>query len=109
MAETTIKLQPGDILYSSWGYEQTNIDFYRVIKLCGKTMVKLEKIGKLYSTEQYSEYTDSVLPDPRNSKSKSFRRKVYNYTRPGVMVNSYQWAAKWDGLPKAQTNAYYGH
>lgn len=109
MAETITKLEPGDILYSSWGYEQTNIDFYRVIKLCGKTMVELEKIGKLYSNEESNEYQDAVLPDPREIKSKSFRRKVYNHTRPGVMVNSYQWATIWDGRPKAQTNSYYGH
>ena len=25
-------LRVGDILYSSWGWEQTNIDFYQVIR-----------------------------------------------------------------------------
>jgi len=30
-------LRVGDILYSSWGYEQTNIDFYQVVEKKGQT------------------------------------------------------------------------
>lgn len=35
----------GDIFSASWGYEQTNIDFYQVIALRGKTQVVLAAIG----------------------------------------------------------------
>ena len=35
----------GDVFYDSWGYEQTNIDFYQVIALRGKTQVVLAAIG----------------------------------------------------------------
>jgi hypothetical protein len=30
-----VKVQPkvGDILYSSWGYDQTNIEFFKVVKV----------------------------------------------------------------------------
>lgn len=28
----------GDIFYTSWGYEQTNIEFYQVIKATAKTL-----------------------------------------------------------------------
>ena len=31
-------LRVGDILYSSWGWEQTNIDFYQVIAIRGCTV-----------------------------------------------------------------------
>jgi hypothetical protein len=32
---------PGDVLYTSWGYEQTNVDFYRVVALHGRATVEL--------------------------------------------------------------------
>ena len=38
-------VQVGDVFYDSWGYEQTNIDFYQVIALRGATQVVLAAIG----------------------------------------------------------------
>ena len=35
----------GDVFYESWGYEQTNIDFWEVVKLRGKTQVVLRAIS----------------------------------------------------------------
>lgn len=35
-------LKAGDILHSSWGYEQTNNDFYQVIAVKGKSVVLRE-------------------------------------------------------------------
>jgi len=35
----------GDVFYNSWGYEQTNIDFWQVVALKGKTMITLRAIG----------------------------------------------------------------
>ncbi|BFQ96361.1 hypothetical protein DAT1711_15850 [Enterococcus cecorum] len=29
--------QVGDIFYSSWGYEQTNVTFWQIVKLTEKT------------------------------------------------------------------------
>ena len=34
----------GDLFYDSWGYEQTNIDFYQVVALKGTTQVILKAI-----------------------------------------------------------------
>ena len=31
--------KPGDLFYTSWGYEQTNIDFYQVVSFKGQTVV----------------------------------------------------------------------
>lgn len=38
-------LKPGDILSSSWGYDQTNIDYYQVVGLIGSSMVYIREIG----------------------------------------------------------------
>lgn len=36
-------LRVGDILEASWGYEQTNINFYQVVALKGRTMVSVRE------------------------------------------------------------------
>jgi hypothetical protein len=36
----------GDVLVNSWGYEQTNVDYYQVTALVGKATVELRIIGK---------------------------------------------------------------
>ena len=58
------KISVGSILYSSWGYDQTNIDYYKVTKISttGKTC-KIVRIGsrRLEETGFMSERTE---PDP---------------------------------------------
>lgn len=34
----------GDVLYTSWGYDQTNLDFYEVTKVVGNKMVEIREI-----------------------------------------------------------------
>jgi hypothetical protein len=33
----TLDINVGDVLYNSWGYDQTNVDFYQVVEVKGKT------------------------------------------------------------------------
>ena len=46
-------LKVGDILNTSWGYEQTNVEFYQVVGLKGKSVL-LREVGKS------KEYTQSM-------------------------------------------------
>jgi hypothetical protein len=39
-------LKEGDILSCSWGYDQTNVDFYQVTKVVSDKTVKIRQIGK---------------------------------------------------------------
>ncbi|MEK8137965.1 hypothetical protein [Morganella morganii] len=41
-----VKISIGDIFCDSWGYEQTNVDFYQVVSLHGKKSVSLRKIAQ---------------------------------------------------------------
>jgi hypothetical protein len=38
-------LQVGDVLLCSWGYDQTNADYFQVKALIGKRSVKIQKIA----------------------------------------------------------------
>lgn len=43
---STHELQCGDVVYSSWGYEQTNIDFFQVVQVVSAKSVKLRQIAQ---------------------------------------------------------------
>lgn len=35
----------GDLFYASWGYEQTNVDFFQVVELVGATSVRVREVN----------------------------------------------------------------
>lgn len=66
------KAKVGDVFYISWGYDQTNVDFYRIRKLRGKTQaviepvdLKIKKVDGRGFMSQDSEYdpTTATLKD----------------------------------------------
>ena len=123
---TNHSLKVGDILHSSWGYDQTNATFFQVTALNGKTMVTVEQIGKRSVKDPAAGTPAGVLgvvPEPdsfytfsrwyRDGKAverNPMRRKVHY--GDGVHINSYMWATKCDPTkPKYDTIAmgYPGH
>jgi len=95
--------QVGDILYSSWGYDQTQVDFYQVTQVLGKSIV-LREIGSKVVKDEGSAIYLSAVP---NSFIGPPMKKIPNQYG-GVKINSSQSASKWDGKPKYQTGANYG-
>jgi hypothetical protein len=91
-------LKVGDILVSSWGYEQTNVDFYTVEALNGLTQVTLQKVGTSTTEDRPLAMTGKALPDRSVRLGKPFRRKV---DAEGLIKLAYSWARRWDGKPKA--------
>ena len=51
----------GDILYGSWGYDQTNVDFFQILEV-GNRSLKIRKIASrsLETTSWCSEYVEPV-------------------------------------------------
>jgi hypothetical protein len=90
-------LKVGDILVSSWGYDQTNVDFYTVIALNGLTQVTLQKVGTSITEDRPMSMTGKALPDVNSRKGQPFRRKV---DAEGAVKLAYAWAYVWDGKPK---------
>lgn len=84
----------GDIFCSSWGYEQTNISYYQVTRIVGKTMVELSLIRKK-TVEQSSEMVSRVEPiaDAFVEGAEKFKRKVTRYSEtPRVSITSFSGA-----------------
>ncbi|RUA17818.1 MAG: hypothetical protein DSY83_03450 [Flavobacteriia bacterium] len=67
-------LNVGDVLYASWGYEQTNIDYYMVTKLVGKASVELVEIGR--ESEATGDMQGACVPDKTKILSDPFVRRA---------------------------------
>ena len=99
--------QIGDILYSSWGYDQTNIDYYQVTKLIGSKMIEIQEIQtKVVRSDRGADYVVAVKD--RFVRGERPLKKRVNTNR-SVKINSHTYAYPWDGKPKYQTSAYAGH
>lgn len=67
-------LKVGDVLRSSWGYDQTNIEYYQVTALIGKSMVEVREIGQ--ETESTQWLAGQCVPAPGQYISPVQRKRV---------------------------------
>lgn len=124
-------IEVGTIFYSSWGYDQTNVDYYRVVEVTpsGKSVrivkVRLTTVSDDGGPTTYvapgtepvtggwvreggvSTYDPDYQEPPMLKRIQSYgegeRRSCYLY------LNSYSSAGLWDGKPKYQTGSGWGH
>jgi hypothetical protein len=99
-ANDNAALLVGAILASSWGYDQTNVDFYRVEKV-QNGWATLQQIA---SQETGDGWTGKVVPaEPHRLIDQPFRRKIGgNFDgEPYLRISSYEYARPWDGRPKS--------
>lgn len=98
----------GDVLVRSWGYGQSNIDFYEVIAV-KSTMCTVRQIGKsLRSGGRGSDEVVAVrgrfVGEPKRCRiGKGYRGQLY------VCVGSGEHAYAWDGAPCHETASGFGH
>lgn len=102
-------LKINDILYSSWGYEQTNICFYKVVGLSktGKS-VKLRALGQISLTDKNEEpllpMSEYVIPNIYDEASTITTHRIKERNgRPIIKLSSYEYAIPWDGEAKFQS------
>jgi len=117
----------GDFFYGSWGYDQTNVNYFRVVGLTPKCV----KIQEVYSTTvKDSGSATYVVPTDKpavqthsqfNYETGEFEEVVVS--TPKVMTKrlqtwgngvylawkSYASLTKWDGTPKYETGFGWGH
>lgn len=88
----------GDVLYSTWGYDQTNVDFYQVVKVISPRMIEMREIAQDRTMDGYE--TGKATPragDAFLTESKPMRKMA---SADGyVHLTSYSCASKWDGRP----------
>lgn len=103
------KLETGQILVSSWGYDQTNIDFYQVVK--GAEIGKFAQIksipSKWYGGDGYG--GSYLLPDieAKNDTTKIFKKKVQSTGAEFyIALTNYCFAYLWNNKPKLASGSH---
>jgi hypothetical protein len=108
MNTNTVTPTVGQILSSSWGYEQTNVDFYQVIKVSA-SQVTIKEIHSEHVSED-GFMTGKVMPLPNvfKEEEKEIRRKFRSYSKDNysVSVTSYKYASLWNGKPERYSSYY---
>lgn len=94
------RLTVGEILMSSWGYDQTNVDFYQVTRLVGPRTVELRKIASQAAEhpEGYAPMTGHVTAVPGHFIGDPFTARVNGGN--SVIIADYATAWPWDGRPR---------
>ncbi len=101
-AQDNVKV--GDIFRCSWGYEQTNINFYKVVSKKGAATVELQEIG--YNTvEETSWCSADVVADPTRHKGEVFTKRLNGDT---FKMSSFQYCSKMED-PKAKCYNSWGY
>ena len=88
----------GDIFYTSWGYDQTNIDFYKIVAVKNKT-ISYVSIGE--DRTYTGPMQGTVVPNTNHigTDIKNARILVDGDGAVSYRVTSYSWAYPYKGQP----------
>jgi hypothetical protein len=103
-ANAGAQAEVGMIFVHSWGYDQTNIDYYEVIKVSGRMVTLREVQQDRTHTDQLQGYC-SPKPGQYRANSKEFKKVVKVSPSDGDLYVSmeYGWCEQWDGQPDGWT------
>lgn len=116
----------GSFLATSWGYDQTNVDFYKVVGQTAKCL-RLQRWTKVVRTGHGSPQ-EGVVPGDGPARIRDWDAEAKSdgyekiYVEAPVFVHRAQWhpgfasttvqghyAHVWDGTPAYQTGPGWGH
>lgn len=83
----------GDIFVCSWGYEQTNIDYYGVTRVIGPHTVEIRKLAQVGTTTAFMQGTCRPIAGQYVGPAMVKRVSADNIIR----IASYAVATLWDG------------
>lgn len=93
------KWEAGLILKGSWGCDQTNVDFFEVVKVIGQHMVEIQQVGSQSATDDpagFSSMSSHVVPDLDHREAAIHRVKVSQGSCKSPVHGS---LSPWSGKP----------
>jgi hypothetical protein len=90
--------KPGDIFVSSWGYDQTNIDFYQVVKVSGKSII-FRPIEQIHVRDT-GFMSEAVIAKKNAFTGDSFRKVV----KSSYISHKCGLLEKWNGKEEHQSH-----
>ena len=97
-----IHYKKGMILISQWGYGQTNISWYKIVKVSksGKTLTLQEYDGKYKASKDNYMCGHSVI-NTRSKRGDTFRKTIKPYFSPAKYKGSFE---VWDGTEQFESH-----
>lgn len=99
--ETANNIQIGSILYTMWGFEQTNVEFYLVLERKGRKII-IQEIGKNKKYE--SQDSGTCTPNTDIKCGEPFEKRITN--RGEIRIEDYRTAYLYDGVEKYWSSYY---
>ena len=96
----------GQIFYRSWGYDQTNVNFYQVVGVT-KHFVHVKEIDSSVESSDGPQTKVVAISGSFLENSPVLKKKVSKSGHVGF--NSYSSLYPWDGKPKYETSSGWGH
>lgn len=80
----------GDVFRCSWGYDQTNIDYFEVTALIGKKMCEVRELVQEIKHTGHDQGTCVPVPGQFVDETKAIRKKILNAgSRPALAIYSF--------------------
>ncbi len=98
-------IKVGDILEDSWGYEQTNVEFYKVTKIVSPCKIEIVEVGHSRSNYESHGMACDVVPDVNNEIGERIVKTVAQDSwekqdgRYHIKINSCVSLTPWNGQP----------
>ena len=93
----------GDIMYSSWGYDQTNITFYKIVRVSESSIWLQPVKSKVERQVGWAHYEVTPTDEVAGQITRHKRRETQTHGY-WVTVSDYELAYQWDGKPKTESH-----
>lgn len=99
--ETKQTIKVGDVIEYSWGYDQTNVQFFKAVKTTPKTVWLVELKSKTTESKPQS-MTGHVMPEGNMEEgAEVFSKRIQHYENRISLRFEHGVGNKWDGNPQA--------
>ena len=102
LTENPVKV--GDIFYTSWGYDQTNVEFYQIIDVKGQFATLKQICAQTVEGSQGRDCCEVVaMPNAFYERGETLRKKIQtsdNGKTVHFRLDSSRSAWQWNGKPK---------
>lgn len=104
IVKENIKIKLGSVLHTSWGYDQTNVEFFRIVKILGKSYFIVEEVCGDYIESGFMCGRTKATKEPL----KKLRQKAYisNKGYMSICEHGYKRALYVDDGEEHYTSSY---
>lgn len=108
--EATFDVKVGDVFRSSWGYDQTNVDYYQVTRMVGAQSVEIRRIGAVSWGTEFMQGRSVPAVDDFRGKPMVKRLRACGDGTAAVRITSFADAYKMEpvveGVPAYASTAW---